>query len=708
MKKWKSIFTAGTLTLGILTQAVPVMASDGIVKNGNYHIDQFGKYDIFVDVEVRDDQIFHVEVRGENFNGTYAETNEEKLSQASEKMTEKLIGISALDAAKIMETDTVSGATVSSDGIKRAVLNALNLTEKSDAAGALQKVPEAGEYEVEVSVKSDVVEHSLVEKEKAAAKLNVGEDGKIQLSYRMVSGTDKEPMYILAFHGYYPNNNRTENVTMQDASIETETKNGYTTVTEVSFPLCDLSGTYYVNSRIYVPAMSNLNGSVSGIQFENGTFDVDNVVTVYWDTLRKTSKEATNNMEIMATVEKATDSPAYSVVIPSAVSMGNINASKDNIMEYEITVRKGEEDGKVTVSAPETGNLTKKEDTGRKKEALKFTNDFGKQTIDGKTSQKESGTSAENVLKGRILIAAGDVKNASAGIYSGTTVFTINYEKGSGEDTDKKPDATTKIDVKNLADGVYSVRGNMIKVDKVTASMSDSAINHTIKLTVKNGKYDITLNLNGMTVGQKLGYLSQLKYFTTGYTLDQYGNPQGTLADVTVDSYQKNSDGSIVSDQYGTNYPDEVTFELIPEARNDGYVPLQVFVPIMDAISSGTGTQPVFLKLDWTSLKATTPDDPDFDKNDNSGNNNNNNGGLGNSGLIGNGGIGNNKLGTSSLGTSSLGKGTSGLGSSLKSAVSVKTGDIITDNTLWAALFLLGGVALLAGIIEYRKRKVTK
>ena len=108
----------------------------------------------------------------------------------------------------------------------------------------------------------------------------------------------------------------------------------------------------------------------------------------------------------------------------------------------------------------------------------------------------------------------------------------------------------------------------------------------TIKLTVKNGKYYITLNFNGLTVGQKLGYLSQLKYFTTGYTVDKYGNKQGTLADVTIESYQKNADGTLVSDSYGTNYPDVVTFELIPEALNDGYVPLQVFVPIMDAIGS--------------------------------------------------------------------------------------------------------------------------
>ena len=283
-----------------------------------------------------------------------------------------------------------------------------------------------------------------------------------------------------------------------------------------------------------------------------------------------------------------------------------------------------------------------------------------------------------------------------------------------------------KLDIKNLADGVYSVYGTMVKVDKNTYSMSNEAINHTIKLTVKNGKYYITMNFNGLTVGQKLGYLSQLKYFTTGYTPDEkYGTPQGNLADVTVDSYQKNADGTLVSDSYGTNYPDVVTFELIPEALNDGYVPLQVFVPIMDAISSGTGTQPVFLKLDWSSLKATTSDDPDFDKNDNNNSNNNNSNGNNNNGSsigngsLGNNTLGNNSLGSSKLGSSSLGSGSSslksgtsslgkGTGSSLKGTSSVKTDDVVANNTLWAALLLLGGVALLAGLMEYKRRKVTK
>ncbi len=42
--------------------------------------------------------------------------------------------------------------------------------------------------------------------------------------------------------------------------------------------------------------------------------------------------------------------------------------------------------------------------------------------------------------------------------------------------------------------------------------------------------------------------------------------------------------------------------KLIEQAKKDGLVPLQVFVPIMDAISKGSGLQTVFMRLDWASL----------------------------------------------------------------------------------------------------------
>ena len=170
----------------------------------------------------------------------------------------------------------------------------------------------------------------------------------------------------------------------------------------------------------------------------------------------------------------------------------------------------------------------------------------------------------------------------------------------------------TGLDYKNLPDGVYSLNINMVKVDKKTASMSDGAVNHIIKLTVKDGKYYITVNFKGLSIGSDFGYLKELKYYLTGYTMDQYGNPMGTLADTVIEGYQKNTDGTLVSDRYGTDYPNALTFEMIPEALEDGYVPLQVFVPIMEAIAEGNGDQNVFMKLDWTSIKATTDDDPDL------------------------------------------------------------------------------------------------
>ena len=115
---------------------------------------------------------------------------------------------------------------------------------------------------------------------------------------------------------------------------------------------------------------------------------------------------------------------------------------------------------------------------------------------------------------------------------------------------------------------------------------------------------------------------------------NQYGVPQGNLADVTIDSYQMDSDGNRISDSFGTDYPDYVTFELIPEALEDGFVPLQVFVPIMESIADGTGTQAVYLKLDWSSLKLAEADDPDFEDDGNNDNNNNTNNGNGNGGFL--------------------------------------------------------------------------
>lgn len=166
-----------------------------------------------------------------------------------------------------------------------------------------------------------------------------------------------------------------------------------------------------------------------------------------------------------------------------------------------------------------------------------------------------------------------------------------------------------------LDDGTYVIDGSMVQPNG-EKSMSDGAITHKLKLTVKDGKYTITMNFKGMNIGSLRGYLKNLSYYKEGYTTDIQNNPEGEKEAVKVESVQKYKDGSTLSDSLGTDYPDIVSFDVIPEAMKDGVIPMQVFVPIMESITAGTGTKNVYLTLDWNSLKATTADDTVFNSED--------------------------------------------------------------------------------------------
>lgn len=414
-------------------------------------------------------------------------------------------------------------------------------------------------------------------------------------------------MYILGFNGYYRDNNDAGELSMEGVTYSTEQAGDYEVVTDVSVPLAGgMSQYYYHNVYIYVPAMSNLNGEINGIYFENGTFSVKSIVTMYWDSLTRLGEEqgGSKSMQISAEVAEKTSSPSYTVSVPDSIAMGSLEQNSDNIQPYDISVSRTDKEGVVTVSAPEGGILYSGSNT------LAFSNDFGTQTFDA-SEESAARSGEETVLRGNIIIAGEAVSAAAAGNYTGTTTFTISYNRESADPDDpQEPSGDGTLDIRNLEDGVYAVTGTMVKMDKETYSMSNNAINHTIKLTVKDGKYYLTIDFHGLDIGTSYGYLNRMKYFLSGYTTDQYGNLQGGTADVTVDSYQLNSDGSRVSDAYGTDYPDLVTFEMIPEALDDGYVPLQVFVPVMEAMASGTGTQPVYLSLNWSSIRKTTEDDP--------------------------------------------------------------------------------------------------
>ena len=181
----------------------------------------------------------------------------------------------------------------------------------------------------------------------------------------------------------------------------------------------------------------------------------------------------------------------------------------------------------------------------------------------------------------------------------------------------------SQLDKDNLADGIYSVYGEMIKISRAEHSMSNAAISHNIKLEVEDGKYYVTLDFKGLAIESFFGYLGNLKYYDAGFTYNSSGQPQGTLLPATVLSTQKDGKGNDVIDQYNSSaslYPDLVRFPLVNKASFEGnFVPLQVFVPIMEAIgldsgNPGMGTQNVLLKLDWSTLKIA--DEGDFEPDD--------------------------------------------------------------------------------------------
>ncbi len=196
-----------------------------------------------------------------------------------------------------------------------------------------------------------------------------------------------------------------------------------------------------------------------------------------------------------------------------------------------------------------------------------------------------------------------------------TAIKELKKTGGSGTNPGTDPGGTnpqSSLDIKTLKNGEYTIRGDMMRVNKKSKSMSDGAIDHDIKLTVDDGTYTITMNFHGMKYLGRFGYLQKLQYFKTGYTENAHGVPEGELADVTVNSWHLNSDGGKLSDEYGTDYPKELSYELIPEAKDDGWVPLQVFVPVMEALgmednNPGMGTQQVYLKLDLKSISEGAP-----------------------------------------------------------------------------------------------------
>ena len=198
-----------------------------------------------------------------------------------------------------------------------------------------------------------------------------------------------------------------------------------------------------------------------------------------------------------------------------------------------------------------------------------------------------------------------------------------------------KSDVETKTvpqDVKNLPDGTYDIK-SVDKKENVEAlnfseegraSMAASGLDkENVKLVVKDGKYSVNVTFKPIEkIGFK-GYLGDLKYYNGNKThatrseikdsefkdttiVENYSENE---KDAYIDTFKKKSPGRTV-------YPKTFSYNVDKnkiDANNKLETFTQVFVPVMESIFPGAGTQRMILKYDLSSLTTKTITIPKVD-----------------------------------------------------------------------------------------------
>ena len=202
--------------------------------------------------------------------------------------------------------------------------------------------------------------------------------------------------------------------------------------------------------------------------------------------------------------------------------------------------------------------------------------------------------------------------------------------------TDNQSDVETKTvpqDVKNLPDGTYDIKSvgekenvealNFSEEDK--KSMAASGLNtEKTKLVVKNGKYSVNVSFKPISFGGLTGYLGDLKYYD-GYKTHANRSEikDSDFKDTTIiENYSKNEKDAF-SDVYKkkfpgrTVYPKTLSYNVDKnkiDVNNELETFTQVFVPVMESIFPGAGTQRMILKYDLSSLTTKTITVPKVDR----------------------------------------------------------------------------------------------
>ena len=184
---------------------------------------------------------------------------------------------------------------------------------------------------------------------------------------------------------------------------------------------------------------------------------------------------------------------------------------------------------------------------------------------------------------------------------------------------------TVPQDVKNLADGTYNITSEALNFsEEGRGSMAAGALdNEKTKLVVNNGQYSVNVTFKPIDKFGFKGYLGDLKYYDGDKThANRSEIKDSDFKDTTIiENYSENEKDAFI-DVYKkkfpgrTVYPKTLSYNVDKnkiDVNNKLETFTQVFVPVMENIFAGGGTQRMILKYDLSSLATKTITVPKVD-----------------------------------------------------------------------------------------------
>ena len=173
--------------------------------------------------------------------------------------------------------------------------------------------------------------------------------------------------------------------------------------------------------------------------------------------------------------------------------------------------------------------------------------------------------------------------------------------------------AVAAKDVKNLPDGEYNITAEAINFGNgKNPSMAAKGIdNKKTKLIVKNGQYFVSISFNPITFTGQFGYLGDLKYYDGDKThKNRFEIEDSEFINATILQNYSASETDDYVKTYKEKFPNRTVYpktfiysvdknKIDSENMLETYT--QVFVPVMESITAGSGTQNMILKFDLSN-----------------------------------------------------------------------------------------------------------